>query len=217
MKAAPALFWHTLPLHYLPHLLTTECLYSQDELKQKKLPIRPRRTAERRDRKLRLSRFVHLSFTPQTPLLADKLTKGYPHALLAFDKALLEESNSAVVKFNAKSWRHRDDFAPIYDSEAKARVIEEWRQGRYPSAELLIEKVLPLSPNCLSLHLASEEERIWLCGLVEGLKLMLPIPVSVSPSLFPEDIAINLSPHRTYAEECLAARSLLPPPNLPFD
>ncbi|MES2464932.1 MAG: hypothetical protein V4671_30570 [Armatimonadota bacterium] len=102
MKAAPTLFWHTAPLHYIPHLLLSECLYSQDELKVQKLPIRPRSTAERRDRKLRLSRFVHLSFASKTPLLAHKLAKSYPHALLAFDAALVDSTNVALVKYNAK-------------------------------------------------------------------------------------------------------------------
>ena len=217
MKAAPTLFWHTTPLHYVPYLLVTGCLYSQDELRAQNLPLSPRRTAERRDRKLKLSRFIHLSFTPQTPLLADKRTKGYPHVLLAFDAALAALPDAALMPYNAKSWRHREDFAPIYDSAAKAALIEAWRTGRYPSAELLIETTLPLSPHGVSLHLASEEEAAWLRGLMETLNLPVPISVSVSPEIFPQSQALDLSPHQAYAEQCREAGQLLPPPDLPFD
>ena len=217
MKAAPTLFWHTTPVHYVPYLLATGCLYSQDELRTQNLPIRPRRTAERRDRKLKLSRFVHLSFTPRTPLLADKLTKGYPHVLLAFDAALAVSPDAALMPYNAKSWRHREDFAPVYDSEAKAALIASWRKGSYPSAELLIETALPLHPHGVSLHLASVEEAAWLSDLMAALKLTVPLPVSVSPEIFPQGQPLDLSPHRAYAEQCQEAMRLLSPPDLPFD
>jgi hypothetical protein len=217
MKSAPALFWHTAPLHYIPHLLATGCLYSQDELRRRGLPIRPRPTAERRDRKLRLSRFVHLSFAPQTPLLADKRAKGYPHGLLAFDASLAALPEAAFVPYNAKSWRHRDDFVPVCESGAKAALIEAWCGGRYPSAELLIETSLPFSPYGVSLHLASREEASWLCGLMEDLAMKVPLPVQVSPEIFPEGEMPDLAPHRSYAEECRATGRLLSPPDLPFD
>lgn len=217
MRTPPALYWHTTPLHYIPHVLATGCLYSQEELRVLKLPIRPRPTAARRDRKLRLSRFVHLSFAPKTPLLADKLARGYPHVLLAFDAALAVSPDSAFVPYNAKSWRHRDDYIPLCDSEAKVALIEAWCKGRYPSAELLIEGRLPLSPHGVCLHLASSEETVWLQDMMAALGLTMPLPVSISPELFPQGEAPGLLPHRTYAEECRAAGRLLPPPDLPFD
>lgn len=217
MKPAPIFFWHAAPLHYIPHILASGCLYSQDELRSRKLPIRPRPTAEKRDRKLRLSRFVHLSFAARTPLLVNKLAKGYPHALLAFDAALLTTPNAALIKYNAKAWRHREDFIPAYDSDAKTAIIEEWRQGQYPSAELLIEAALPLGPHGTALYLASGEEARWLCGLMESLKLTVPLPVMVSPGVFPTGEALDLSAHARYAEACRAAGILLPPPDLPFD
>jgi hypothetical protein len=217
MKSAPELYWHTAPLHYIPHILVSDCLYSQDELKRRKLPIRPRPTAERRDRKLRLSRFIHLSFSPQTPLLTDKRAKGYPHVLLAFDAALAASPDAAFVPYNSKSWRHREDFVPIYDIEAKAALIDAWRRGRYPSAELLIDRSLPLGPHSSGLHLASDEESAWLSDLLEDLNLTTSLPVRVSPELFPQGQPADITSHRAYAEECRAAGRLLPPPDLPFD
>ncbi len=217
MKPAPEFFWHTAPLHYIPHILASGCLYSQDELKTRKLPIRPRPTAERRDRKLRLSRFIHLSFAPQTPLLLDKRVKGYPHILLAFDAALAAAPNAAFVRYNAKAWKHRDDFVPIYGSDEKAALIEAWCGGRYPSAELLIENSLPLGSHGVSLHLASYEEYGWLRALMDALMLTTSLSVGVSPELFPQGQPPDLDLFEKYAAECRAAGEVLPPPNLPFD
>ena len=61
LRPAPDRFYHTTPLHYAPYLLATGTIYSQAELKRLGLPIRPRPTAARRDRKLKLDRYVHLS------------------------------------------------------------------------------------------------------------------------------------------------------------
>ncbi|MES2461105.1 MAG: recombinase family protein [Armatimonadota bacterium] len=116
-----------------------------------------------------------------------------------------------------KSWRHRDDFVPIFEGEAKVALIEEWRAGRYPSAELLVETVLPLRPHGTALHLASGEEAAWLCGLMDALALPILLPLEVSSEIFPAREAIDLSPHEAYANECRAAGRLLPPPDLPFD
>ncbi|MBC8101803.1 MAG: hypothetical protein H7Z41_04365 [Cytophagales bacterium] len=217
MKPVPTHFWHTLPLHYVPHLLASGILFSQDALQARGLPIRPRATAAQRDRRLGVSRFVHLSFTAKTPLLADKRIKGYPHALITFDAALSASETAAYLPYNTKSWRHRDDFVPIYDREAKAALIQQWRGGRYPSAELLIETMLPLIPHGAALHLASEEEAAWLCGLIAFLGIKPPLPICVSPEQFPPGLSLNLDAHNSYAEACRASGSLLPPPNVTFD
>jgi len=181
------------------------------------MPVRPRPTATRRDRKLRLSGFIHLSFTAQTPLLSDKRTRGFPHAMIAFDAALAEEPNAAYLPYNAKSWRHRDDFAPIREAMGKAEFLAKWQRGRYPSAELLIETALPLAPHARGVHLASAAEEVWLRALMSTCDLVSPVPITVSPELFPAGPEPDLAPYTAYSADCAVARGLLAPPDLPFD
>lgn len=217
-RPLPDAYWHALPLHYAPLLLVSGALYAQEELAARAMPVRPRPTAAQRDRKLRLSRFVHLAFAPITPLLIDKRARGYSHALIAFDAALSETDAVAFCAYNAKAWRHRDDFAPIMGAEEKIMFLEAWQRGRYPSAELLVEAVLPLTPHGVALHLASEPEAEWLREMLNALALPCPLPLCLAPERFPPGPAPDLAPHREYLAACRAAGRLLPPPgDIPFD
>lgn len=103
-RTYPSDAFHATPLHYAPFLLASGILYSQAALRANALPISPRRTAAKRDRKLKLDGYVHLSLQSQTPLLADKLARGYPHVLLVFGfDALFTSPVSALLRFNAKT------------------------------------------------------------------------------------------------------------------
>jgi hypothetical protein len=209
--------FHAIPLHYLPTLLTTGSLLSQRQLREQRIPILPRRTAFRRDRKLHLDNYVHLSLIPITPLLIDKRQRGYPHALLEFDAAVADQSNAHGLRFNPKAWRHRDDFAPITDAVGKAQFFTDWRAGSYPSAELLIAKELPLVPNCTGLFAATPEEEGWIREIVQALTLALPVPLRLRAALFPAGPPTVLAPLIAYADICIAAGKVLPPPDIPFD
>ncbi len=218
----PARFWHVTPLHYLPHLLTTGALYAKTRLEAQNLPVRPRPTSEARARKLGLAGFVHLSLAAQTPLLADKCAKGYPHALLEFDARVCDLPGASFLPYNTKAWRHRDDFRPITGVEEKRAFLESWRAGRYPSAELLIAKMLPITPdNLRAVHLASDAEAIPLRALLAGFPepfAAFPMTLTVTPALFPPSmVAPDLAPLWEYVTTCVLARAVLPPPNLPFD
>lgn len=216
--AAPRPFWHTTPLHYVPHLLMTGTLFSQDRLNAQGLPILPRPTAARRDRKLKVSDYVHLSLEPKTPLLIHKRGRGYPHVLLEFDSALADLPGAAFLAYNTKAWRHREDFAPITGPEAKTAFLNARRGGRrYPSAELLIAGELPLSPHGLALHTASEAETEWLWGMIAAFNLSAPLPIRFTADLFPPGPDADLTPFHRYLWESEAAGRLLPPPDLPFD
>lgn len=209
-------YWHTTPLHYVPYLLATGRIYAQSELRALGLPISPRRTAARRDRKLHLDGYVHLSLTPQTPLLTDKRRKGYPHVLFAFDAALADLPGAALCPYNAKSWRHREEFAPVTGPAQKAELFAAHTAGRYPSLELLIPGSLPLTPHARTLHVATEADAALLRGLycVPGLSVL---PIQISPeqlSIIPEYDPLPLA---RYAAACLTAGAILPPPDFPFD
>lgn len=214
---APLQPWHVTPLHYAPHLLATGRLYSQDRLKGLNLPVRPRPTAVRRDRKLKLTGFIHLSLSPRTPLLAHKRSLGYPHVLLEFTPETAFLPGAAYLRFNAKAWSHRDDFVPITEAAEKAAFLEAWRSGRFRSAELLIPDELPLVPFACALHAPSEAEAEWLSGILATLRLPSPLPINCDASLFPAGPEPDLTSYCRYREECQSAGLLLPPPDLPFD
>jgi len=195
-------FWHTVPLHRLPQLL------SDGALRASAYP-RPRILARRR--KLGLAGFIHLSLTPQTPLLADKCAQGFPHALLAFSPEIAALPGAGFCKYNQMAWRHRDDFRPVTAPDEKALFLMEWRTGKYPSAELLVPTTLSLS-YATQLYLAMPEDAAWL----ETFALPTP-PTLVSPETFPPRAESDFTPFWEYATACQNAGALLPPPDLPFD
>ena len=96
----PCLLYHTAPLHYLPHILESGALYAKSILAGQ--GIKPRRSAVRRDTMLKLTDWVHLSTRPATPLLKDKLVRGYPHVLFEFDReAVLALPEVALLPYTS--------------------------------------------------------------------------------------------------------------------
>ncbi|GAB4463061.1 MAG: hypothetical protein OHK0029_31080 [Armatimonadaceae bacterium] len=217
MPALPDQFFHTTPLHYAPYLLATGAIYSQAELRRLELPITPRPTAAHRDRKLGLDRFVHLSFAPQTPLLKDKLARGFPHVLLVFGAEIAREPDAAFVRYNAKAWRHREEFAPIREEAEKAAFLAEWQQGRYPSAELLIENALPLLPHGREVWVGSDAEQDWLTGLLQDVGISCMLPVRVAELLARDTPVPVASELMEYRNACQLSGQIVAPPSLPFD
>lgn len=215
---APVLLWHVVPLHYAPHLLATGALFSKDRLKSDGLPIRPRPSAWRRDTRLGLARFVHLSLSPRTPLLRDKRCKGYPHVLISFNAAaVFALPGVALLAYNTKAWRHRDDFAPVTETGEKAALLEAWRAGRYPSLEVLAPGTLPLAANAVALHTASAAEADWLLAFTDVFFWPAVPSLVTSPDRFPLGPEPDLSVHAEYLRACRKAAALLAPPDLPFD
>ncbi len=216
-KSLPLRFWHATPLHYVPHLLLSGGLLSKARLKAAGLPIRPRPTAVRRDWKLGLADYIHLSPAPVTPLLADKRARGFAHVLIEFDAAVAELPGTGFLKFNTKSWRHREAFLPVAPPEEKAALLHAWRGGKYPSLELLVPGALPLAPYSPGLHAVSETEAAWISAFAAVPGISWFPPIFVTPGHFPPGPAPDLSPHAAYLAACLAVGAVLPPPELPFD
>jgi hypothetical protein len=211
-----SLLWHTVPLHYLPYLLESGALLSAARLQAEGHPIRPRPTAIARKTKLGLADYVHLSLKSRTPLLADKRAKGYPHALIAWDRAaVLALPGVGLLRFNTKRWAHRDDFLPVTDPEEKAALLTAQARGRYPSLEVLVPERLPLVPGlAVGLYFASEAEREAVAPVVGCTGL----PVHVSRERFGgEAVDVDLAPVRAYIADCVAAGKVGAPPSLPFD
>ena len=209
--------YHAAPLHYLPHILQSGALYPQSVLAAR--GISPRRTAARRDRMLGLQDWVHLSLDADTPLLRDKFARGYPHALLAFDRAaVLRLPHVALLPFNTKAWRSRAANQPVTDPAEMADLLHRRAEtGRFPSLAVLVRYGLGFEaltqiafPDAASCEVVS--------ALVSTLALPVPAPLTLAPALFPDLAPPPLSAALCdYFAACCAAGMLLPPPGLPFD
>ncbi len=216
---APALLFHAAPLHRLPLIVQDGALFPQSVLAGRRLSPRP--TAARRDRRLGLADYVHLSLSSQTPLLAHKMAKGYPHALLAFDRAaVLALPAAALLPFNTKAWRDRAAFRPVIDPDTQASLLQDHAKGgRYPSLEVLVPYGLGL--DALT-HFAffTETERASVQAVLEAANVTPPAPFCAEPSWFPPcpDYAPTTLPAlQSYFAACREARCVLPPPEIPFD
>ncbi len=210
--------YHAAPLHYLPHILRDGALYAQSVLASR--GIAPRATAKRRDRMLGLADYVHLSLRPDTPLLADKVRKGYPHVLLSFDRAaVLGLPGTALLPYNTKAWHTRAAYTPITEADEREWLLRRHRAGRYPSLEALVKYGLELTTLSV-LSFLNDSERDMTHALLARLSLAPSAPLVTDSALFPGADAYR---PRTgdavaaYFAACAARGTLLPPPELPFD
>ena len=211
--------YHAAPLHYLPHILQSGALYPKSVLAGR--GIAPRPTAARRDRMLGLADWVHLSLRPDTPLLRDKLARGYPHALLAFEcEAVLALPQVALLPCNTKAWRSRAACRPVTDPAEKADLLQRHADtGRFPSLEVLVQYGLSLSL-LMQVGFATEAERDCAADLCRALAISLPMPLAAAPELFPTGNTyrpVTDGAIAAYFEDCRASNTLLPPPPISFD
>jgi len=209
--------YHVAPLHYLPSILRDRALYAKSVLAAR--GVAPRATAKRRDNMLALADYVHFAFDLSTPILADKLNKGYPHAVLIFDAfALGELPGHALLPYNTKAWRTRAAYALVTDSWEKSRLLHRHDSFReLQSLEFLVKYGVGLEA-LLSVAFVSASEQ----AAVERLCGDLSIPVGAKihvesalapPAYFPatgKDI-------ESYFAACRAAGEVLKPPAIPFD
>ena len=173
---APAYLYHTTPLFHLPHLLASGAIYSATELLARRLPVHPRPSAIQRKTRLGLAGFVHLSPAPRTPLLRDKLEKGYAHVVVAFRRAdVLALPGACLLRYNTKRWAHRDDFVPVTDAAEMATVWAAHDRGQYPSLEILVPGALPCrisrTPCCTC---EPKPKRVWCAVFLPRLHYAAP-------------------------------------------
>lgn len=210
--------YHAAPLHLIPSILACGGLVPVETLKSAGLP--GRKSVSRRDRKLGLQVYVHLAPKARTPILADKLRKGYPHALFTFDAApVLALEGAAVIAYNPKSWRHREDFRPVTAREDRERLLAEHAGGRYPGLEVVAPGLVPLSL-ARSLSFAAEDERAAAAAVAAALEIETAISFVTEPDLFPLEAgyaATTMPAIRDYFGACAASGRLLLPPEIPFD
>jgi len=210
--------YHATPLHYLPHILSSGALYAKSVTAGQ--GVTPRQSAVRRDTMLGLTDWVHLSLRPDTPLLKDKLARGYPHALLTFDRAaVLALPEVALLPYNTKAWHSKAAYVPITDAAEKAdmlRVHDETH--RYPSLEVLVHYGLDFA-HLQTILFPDEEERQWIIALMAALNCKRPVALEYAADVFPPyhcggETRLATQGHFT---ACRTAGLLLPPPLIPFD
>ena len=210
--------YHTTSLHYLPSIVACEALLPAVDLAPS--GIMPRSSVAKRDRKLGLNIYVHLSPRFLTPLLRDKLAKGYAHAVIAFDAAqVLALPTAALLPYNPKSWRHREDFRPIDEPSARDAMLLEYSRGRFPSLEVVVKGAVPLTM-ATALIVRNSENEADIVSVVNAIEGVLRLPIVVDAMAFgtagpPHEPSRDAT--KAYFDQCRHERRLLPPPMIPFD
>lgn len=216
IKPSPYLY-HATPLHYLPHILQSGALYAKSITAGQ--GITPRRSAVRRDKMLGLTDWVHLSTRPDTPLLKDKLARGYPHVLLEFDRdAVLALPEVALLPYNTKAWHTRSAYVPVTEAAEKAEMLHQHNEThRFPSLEVLVHYGLDFA-HLATIAFAADNECQWACDLLAALRLPVSVPLAPDPALAavytPGEMRFLT---RDYFAACMVAHCVLPPPNIAFD
>ncbi len=210
--------YHATPLHYLPHILSSGALYAKSVTAGQ--GITPRASAVRRDTMLGLTDWVHLSTRPDTPLLKDKLARGYPHALLVFDRAaVLSLPEVALLPYNTKAWHSKAVYVPVTDADEKTELLRV-HDGthRYPSLEVLVHYGLDFA-HLQTILFPDEEERQWVIALMAALDCKLPAALEYAGGVFPPYNCDGETRLTTcdYFTACREVGLLLPPPLIPFD
>jgi len=217
--------YHAIPLHYLPSLFAAGALYAQSVLASPGsapgVPrgIRPRSSATRRDRMLGLDHFVHLSPAAKSPLLADKLRRGYPHALLVFEAGpILGMPEVALLPYNTKAWRTRACFTPVTEAVERAALLRRYTEAcRLPSLEILVKYGLPLT-HLTAVAFIDDGERETCERAARG--TAYGSLFATAPSLFPASAGYSPAGWETiaaYFDRCRLTDVNMSPPAIPFD
>jgi hypothetical protein len=165
--------------------------------------------------------YVHLSLHSMTPLLADKLKKGYAHALIEFDRqAVLALPETAILPYNTKAWNSKSAFVPITDEAGKRRLLDERAAGgRNPSLEVLVKYGLSLEHAERVIYSSTAECDAVRRALISGAcRACLRHEVEISAFPMPNTYEpVRLPEIESYFARCRSAGTILPPPTLPFD
>ena len=210
--------YHAAPLQYVPHILLSGALYAQSVLASQ--GITPRVSAARRDRMLGLADYVHFSLRADTPLLRDKLQKGYPHVLFLFEAdAVFELPETALVRYNAKAWQSKSAYMPIADRLEMDRLLRQYAAGRYPSMEAVVKYGLSLD-HVTQIAFGTLQEQAMTEDLLHALGMVIATSCVTQPKLFPgmeTYCPTTLEAISHYFAQCCRDGKLLPPPSIPFD
>jgi hypothetical protein len=206
--------YHATPLHYLPSIFCAGALLSQTIVGYN----RGRRSARRRDRILAVDRYVHFSLKPITPLLMDKLEKGYPHAILKIRTTDSTFSSFSLLPCNTKSWRSKWQCQQVSDPVDMAALLRKHDEtGRFRSLEVLIQEQLPLR-FLESILVPTFTEVELVRRLCRNYPAFSGTTVDLMSSCCEQSYSYpNLSQIAEYYQACEQQRQCPDPPILPFD
>jgi len=208
--------YHVAPLHYLPSILADRALFSQSVLAAR--GIIPRKSAKRRDGMLHLSDYVHFSIGARSPLLLDKLNKGYAHAALEFDgEEVSSLPESGLVCRNAKSWGAKEAYRVIDSDDFYSLKACFSYDGapRMRSPEVVVKYAVGLE-FLTRIYFSCQYEASLFQDFSSKMGLsslccdVLPWMAIGPESLFLREI-------ESYFEACHKANAILKPPDLLFD
>jgi len=137
--------FHVTPLHYVPFILRSGCLFSKDTLLKKGYNFKHfRATSHRADLSRGFGQYVHLTNLSSPPILTAKLAKGIPHVLLRFDTGSFRETQYHLCRFNIAKGRY-------LRKDGKPGLSESQRNGSYlKSMQIPIASTVVMKKGLLS-------------------------------------------------------------------
>lgn len=160
--------YHYTPLHYLPFITAEKALLSK--LKLRRLAFSEfhfRSTSKRADEERGFGEYVHLTLSEKPPILAAKLSAGFPHVEIAVPASAMERARFHLCRFNiAKSRYLRRDGSkgypegpgtgryyqnkqiPMAQTDAECRALFEANYGKN-MIEVLVFGRLALPDDCV--------------------------------------------------------------------
>jgi hypothetical protein len=206
--------FHTTPLQYLPAIFACGELRSQRILGYEY----GRPTARKRDKKLEVDRYIHCSLKPSSPLLTHKSILGYPHCVLEPRTDSTGFPPIAILPCSTKGWRSKWQCQPVDDMAEMARMLRSYDDNkRFTGLEILIMDALPLR-TLDRIIVQSESERALVCDLIAGVDGYRDCRVDIVSAIFGSNCAKReLKEISEYYWKCISSKSIVTPPNLPFD
>lgn len=178
--------------------------------------IAPRSTAQARDRSLGLANYVHLAMKMHTPLLQDKLKKGFAHAVLVMDGAgVFSVPGVGLLTQNTKAWRERAAYNPLTEPGEISALLKQWQYGRRRGLEVLVPYGLSLQ-HVVEIAFFQAEHRDILSRYISTAHSGKSWKLTLESG--PTDDAAPLNAELVqYLEDCLSLGSAPQPPHIPFD
>ena len=148
------------------------------------------------------------------------MARGFPHALLQFDRAaVLSLPEVALLPYNTKAWHSKAAYVPVTDAAEKTEMLRVHAEThRYPSLEVLVHYGLDFT-HLQTILFPDEEERQWVIALMAALDCNLPAALEYAGDVLPpynRDGETRLVTHDHLAA-CRQSSLLLSPPLIPFD
>lgn len=191
--------YHFAPMHYLPFIARTGRLCSKPALRRAGFaPNHFRSTSAHLDALRGFGNFVHLSTTPEPPILCAKLRGGFPHFALVMKTLDLVTAPYDLCRFNIAKTRYlrRDGKSGFEESDANGRYYDSLqipiarssddkrrmlssRRGD-PMLEVLVEEQMDLPPD-VRIVVYSEPDQVLALSALRELAVEWPVLFDGAP------------------------------------